>query len=347
MSRRARRKARKEQGFGAAPASTATPLVAPLPDAFVVQGPPPGSPLLPPDLDLATWLDAWERASTRNQEMDRMTRTFISMAKTGGQGKTLVAQMLVLQHEQKGVPVRLAAADSDSLNTRSKLGRMFQGVKELGCGEDLTRIKSSTDPNLAIKYWDEFGRTLLDGGHVIDVGANVAAELFSWAEARNAGALLRRRNSAPLDLIVTTKAESQGIEDARALIQYSFDKQEWLPFSRRFVVLNEVAGSFSSFEGDASFRKLRAFQSMGVGVITVKRCESDIWQLLEREFISVRDAIKMTEMDLEKRFGIDVWTGHGGLTDLKNWAAETLQSFEKAGLFPMVHRQDAPEPVAG
>jgi len=282
----------------------------------------------------------------RDQEIDRMTRTYISMAKTGGQGKTLVAQMLVLQHEQKGVPVRLAAADSDSLNQRSKMGRLFPAVKELGIGEDLTRIKSSTDPNLAIKYWDEFGRTLLDGGHIIDVGANVAAELFAWAEARNAGALLRRRNSAPLDLVVTTKAESQGIEDARALIQYSFDKQEWLPFSRRFVVLNEVAGSFGSFEADQSFRRLKAFQSMGVGIINVKRCESDIWQLMEREFISVRDGIKMTEVDLEKRFGIDVWTGHGGLTDLKNWAAETLAAFEKAGLFPMVQRQEAAEPAA-
>lgn len=264
-----------------------------------------------------------------------MTRTFISMAKTGGQGKTLVAQMLVLQHEQKGVPAKLAAADSDNLNQRSKFGRLFPAVKELGVGEDLTKIKTSTDPNLAIKYWDEFGRTLLDGGYVIDVGANVASELFAWAEARNAGALLRRRNTAPLDMVVTTKAESQAIEDARALIQYSFDKNEWLPLGRRYVVLNEVAGSFAPYENDPAFKRLKAFQSMGVGIITMKRCESDIWNLLEKEFISVRDALKLTEVDLEKRYGVDVWTGHGGLTDLKAWAQETLASFERAGLVPM------------
>jgi len=266
------------------------------------------------------------------QEITGMTRTFISMAKTGGQGKTLVAQMLVLQHEQKGVPAKLAAADSDTLNQRSKFGRLFANVKELGIGEDLTRIKTSTDPNLAIKYWDEFGRTLLDGGFIIDVGANVAAELFSWAEARNAGALLRRRNTAPVDLIVTTKAEGQAIEDARALVQYSFDKNEWLPFGRRYVVLNEVAGSFAPYENDPAFKRLKAFQGMGVNLITLKRCESDIWGLLEKELISVRDALKLTENDLEKRFGIDVWTGHGGLTDLKAWADETLAAFEKAGL---------------
>lgn len=271
----------------------------------------------------------------REQEIERMTRTFISMAKTGGQGKTLVAQMMVLQHEQKGVPVKLAAADSDNLNQRSKFGRLFPAVKELGVGEDLTKIKTSTDPNLAIKYWDEFGRTLLDGGYVIDVGANVASELFAWAEARNAGALLRRRNTSPLDLVVTTKAESQAIEDARALIQYSFDKNEWLPLGRRYVVLNEVAGSFAPYENDPAFKRLKAFQGMGVGVIVMKRCESDIWNLLEKEFISVRDALKLTEVDLEKRYGIDVWTGHGGLTDLKAWAQETLANFERAGLVPM------------
>ncbi|MEA1650083.1 hypothetical protein UAJ10_13820 [Nitrospirillum sp. BR 11164] len=270
-----------------------------------------------------------------------MTRTYISMAKTGGQGKTLVAQMLVLQHEQKGAPVKLAAADSDTLNQRSKFGRLFAGVKELGIGEQLTNIKTSTDPNLAIKYWDEFGRTLLEGGYVVDVGANVAADLFAWAEARNAGALLRRRNSNPIDLIVTTKAEAQAIEDARALIQYSFDKNEWLPFGRRFVVLNEVAGGFAPYENDQSFRRLKSFQSQGVGLITIKRCESDIWKLLEKEFISVRDALKMTDADLEKRYGIDVWTGHSGLTDLRAWAQETLTSFEKAGLFPATERADA------
>lgn len=275
-----------------------------------------------------------------------MTRTFISMAKTGGQGKTLVAQMLVLQHERKGVPTKLAAADSDSLNQRSKFGRLFTNVKELGIGEELTKIKTSTDPNLAIKYWDEFGRTLLDGGCVIDVGANVASELFAWAEARNAGSLLRRRNSAPIDLVVATKAEGQAIDDARALIQYSFDKQEWLPIARRFVILNEVAGGFERYENDPAFKKLKAFQSMGVHVIRMKRCESDIWGLLEKELISVRDALKLNEVDLEKRFGIDVWTGHGGLTDLKSWADETLAAFDSVGLTPVrAAAEPAPAPV--
>ncbi|SNS40506.1 MULTISPECIES: hypothetical protein [unclassified Azospirillum] len=274
-----------------------------------------------------------------------MTRTFISMAKTGGQGKTLTAQLLVLQHEQKGVPVKLAAADSDSLNNRSKFGRLFHHVKELGIGEDLTKVKSSTDPNLAIKYWDEFGRTVLEGGYIIDVGANVAAELFAWAEARNAGSLLRRRNSPPIDLVVTTKAEGQAIEDARALIQYSFDKNEWLPIGRRYVVLNEVAGGFGAYENDSAFKRLKAFQNMGVHIVTMKRCESDIWTLLERELISVRDALKLTENDLEKRFGIDVWTGHSGLTDLKSWADETLASFERVGLVPLRESVHAGSPV--
>ncbi|WP_114394870.1 hypothetical protein [Oleisolibacter albus] len=277
-----------------------------------------------------------------------MTRTFISMAKTGGQGKTLVAQMLVLQHERKGVPAKLAAADSDTLNQRSKFGRLFTHVKELGIGEELTKIKASTDPNLAIKYWDEFGRTLLDGGHIIDVGANVASELFAWAEARNAGSLLRRRNAAPVDLVVATKAEGQAIEDARALIQYSFDKQEWLPTARRFVVLNEVAGSFAPYEADPAFKRLKAFQSQGVQILTMKRCESDIWTLLERELISVRDALKLSDVDLEKRYGIDVWTGHGGLTDLRAWADETLAAFERVGLAPSRDKSEpAVEPVGG
>jgi hypothetical protein len=282
-------------------------------------------------------------AAVPHQENLSMTRTYISMAKTGGQGKTLVAQMIVLQHDMKGVPLKLAAADSDILNSRSKFGRLFQNVKELGVGEQLGNIKTSTDPNLAIKYWDEFGRTLLEGGNVIDVGANVASELFGWAEARNAGALLRRRNVVPMDLVVTTKAEAQAIEDARALVQFSFDKNEWLPFGRRFVVLNEVAGSFDTYKNDKAFQKLLGFQSMGVGFILMKRCESDIWPMMERELLSVRDALRMTEVDLEKQYGIDVWTGHGGLTDLKAWATETLAAFEKAGLFPTTQKADQPQ----
>ena len=262
-------------------------------------------------------------------------RTYISAARTGGQGKTTVAQLVGLLHELKGQPLKYASADSDSTGQASKLGRFLTGVRELGIGADLKSIKVSNDPNAAIRYWDQFGATLLDGGYVVDVGANIARNLFDWAEVSNAGAILKRRNAAPIDLVVTVRAESQAIEDAKELINLSFEKEDFIEFDRRFVVLNEVGGSFEGLPVDKMLQGFASKYNKPVKAMRLPRCTSDLWPLMEREFLSIRDALRLSEEDLEKKYGLSVWAANAGLTDLKAWVSQALDGFEKAGLGPV------------
>jgi len=263
-------------------------------------------------------------------------RTYLSAARTGGQGKTTVVQLVGLLHELKGKPLKVASADSDSTEQASKIGRFLQGVRELGIGADLKAIKVANDPNAAIRYWDSFGSTLLEGGYVVDVGANIARNLFDWAEVSNAGTLLKKRNAPPIDLVVTVKAESQALEDASDLLQLSFDKEDFLHFERRFVVLNEVSGNFDHLPVERIFSRFATKYNQPIRMVRLPRCTSDLWPLMEREFISIREALRLTETDLEEKYGLSVWAANAGLSDLKMWVNQTLHYFEEGGLAPAV-----------
>ena len=101
-------------------------------------------------------------------------RSIICAARSGGQGKTTIAQLVHTVCQRNNVPHSLYSAEFLGRDARSKLGKLYPGrVTELGIGATFEQVKTSDDMNQSIRYWDRLGDVLVEGGAVIDLGANV------------------------------------------------------------------------------------------------------------------------------------------------------------------------------
>ncbi len=258
-------------------------------------------------------------------------RTYICAASAGGQGKTTLSQLLYLGLQKGGEDYRLAAADFLDDSGRSKIGRFFPGeVEELGSGASLTAFKDQNNPYAAMRYWDRVGGLLLNGGVVIDVGANVLNQLVQWAQHRHAAKIMKERPAPPIDLLLVCKAEMHSIQDVAALVR-QFSNDEILPIDRLFVVLNEISGPFSTTN---AVRNITAGAGgRTVNFVRLPRCASELWPYAEQHFLSIDKALATSDNELIKNLDIDVWTVAAGRSDLAAWYGETLDLFRQAHVF--------------
>lgn len=252
----------------------------------------------------------------------------IFCAHAGGQGKTTAAQVVYSAAVAKGLDVKLAAADFIDDSNSSKLGRLFPGmVKELGTGPSVGLAKEFNDLSASIRYWDALGPLLLEGGYVIDMGANVIDQVLSWGEIRQAPKLLVARSAPPIDIYLVCKAEQRAVDDMTDLMG-RFSSQTSLPVENIFVVLNEQGGSFDGL--DIRSRLGAVVGNVNVEFITLPRCTSELWLPMEQSYTSIPSALAMAPEDLPDALNIDFWAVHSGMEDLSSWFNEVRRSLKSA-----------------
>jgi hypothetical protein len=260
-------------------------------------------------------------------------RTTVVANRTGGTGKTTTAQMIALGYEVARTPQKLAAADTAQEGSTSKLGKICGGVLELGIGAPIEALKLRQQD--AVAYWDRFGALLTEGGYTVEIGANVVTPIWGWARVSAAGRVLRHRGAAPIVLVVPVKAQAQAIEDAIDLLEMSIRDEEHLPLAARVLVLNEAAGTFESYGSGEDFRKLNEMkQRHGLRIARLPLCASEVWPVMEREYLPVRDLLTMAPEAFESEFGLDAFSASRAHLDLVSWANESLESFRSVGLIP-------------
>ena len=126
--------------------------------------------------------------------------TMVSVAHAGGQGKSTLAQLLYLASKRLGLNHGLVCADFLDDSGHSKLGKMYpDAVKEFGVGANLTAARTENNPNAAVRYWDKLGEVFMQGGHVVDMGANVIPQIMDWAEDRHLKKLMDKREAPKVD----------------------------------------------------------------------------------------------------------------------------------------------------
>jgi hypothetical protein len=244
-------------------------------------------------------------------------RTRIFCAHAGGQGKTTAVQVMYASIMAKGFDAKLAAADFIDESGCSKLGRLFPGaVEELGTGPVVSLAKDSNDLNANIRYWDAIGPILLSGGHLIDLGANVIDQVLHWGEIRQAPKLLASRSAPPIDVFLVCKAEQRAVDDMSDLVR-RFGSQASLPVANIFVVLNQQGGSFEGLNIRSKLSS--AVKKVNIEFIELPRCTSEFWLPMEQTYSSVQKVLSMKEEDVPKELGVDFWSVHSGIDDLKSW----------------------------
>jgi hypothetical protein len=255
-------------------------------------------------------------------------RTRIFCAHAGGQGKTTAAQVVYASVIAKGLEAKLAAADFIDETGSSKLGRLFPGaVEELGTGPSVSLAKDSNDLNANIRYWDVIGPLLLKGGHVIDMGANVIDQVLRWGEIRQAPKLLTARSAPPIDVFLVCKAEQRAVDDMSDLVR-RFGNQTSFPVANIFVVLNQQGGSFEGL--DIRSKLASAVTNVNIEFIELPRCTSEFWVPMEQTYSSVQKVLAMNEDDMPKELGVDFWSVHSGIDDLKTWFDQVQKNLRAA-----------------
>lgn len=243
--------------------------------------------------------------------------TMMVASHAGGQGKTTFAQLLYLAAKKAGQNYKMVAADFVDDSGRSKLGKLYPDrVEEFGAGAALTASRSLNNMNAPLRYWDKIGAPLLQGGYIIDAGANVISDLVEWGVDRHAAKLMEKRGAPKLDVFCMTKAEKHSTDDTAKLIGSLLSRN---PFriSRIFIVQNEAGGSFERMGLQAAIA--RAFPGENFEYLTVPRCHSEIWDAMERAGVSMERALDLDEDEAVQLLDVDLWTAASGLVELRSW----------------------------
>lgn len=257
--------------------------------------------------------------------------------RTGGQGKTLMSQVIHYVFKGTGEPLKVMAADTagdEGTATKSKLARFLEGhdqVEELGIGVKLQSIRS--DSSAALEYWDPLGRALEEGNVLVDVGANVLPSIWNWAVEIKAGRVFRK--SPPIWLVIPVTAQAQSLVDAADLIRQAEKNREFLPIARYFVVFNESEGKFGRLQDTPEYQDLmKLLETYNAQTIQVERCKSSVWPEIQGKYISLEEMQKLDFMEYKTRFGLSSFMASAAEKDFQEWLSQTAEAFRKARLLP-------------
>lgn len=253
-------------------------------------------------------------------------RTILCAARSGGQGKTTVTQLINIVAQRNGVPRQLCSADFLVNGQHSKLGKLYPGqVTEFGVGATYEEVKDSDDLNRSIRHWDKLGDVLVKGGALVDLGANVIDRILDWAELRKAATVLKKRNAPPIDVCLVCKTSMHSVEQAASIADILLTG-EVLPVRKIFVIINEAEGKILSDAVRSKLLPLREHHK--IDFLRLPFCDSEVWRLTELQEHSLAEALEWDSEELVERFEIDIWEATSGLAELKAW----YEVFEKKAI---------------
>jgi hypothetical protein len=263
--------------------------------------------------------------------------SIIVATRTGGQGKTLVSQVIHFIFKECGEPLKVMAADTAGDNgsaTKSKLARFLEAedvVEELGIGATIQSIRSNTDEML--KYWVPLAQGLVEGNVLVDVGANVLPAIWEWAVEIDAGRVLRE--APPIWLVIPVTAQAQSLSDSCDLIRLAEAKQKYLPVAKYIVVFNEHEGKFDRVSDTAEYQSLmKLISDVKASTISLERCKTSVWQKMQVDWISLKAMRNLTYRDYSSRFGLSSFMGSAAEKDFVGWLFSTAKAFQAASLYP-------------
>lgn len=257
--------------------------------------------------------------------------TLLSVAHAGGQGKTTLAQLLYLSAKKLGQTYNISAADFLDENGQSKFGKLYPNrVHEFGVGAALTAARTENNPNAALRYWDKIGHIFLEGGYVLDIGANVISSLIDWADDRNLANLMEKKKSPKVDFFCICKAEKHAVDDISKLIEQITSKKLFRT-NRIFVVMNEVAGGFDKMNLQHALSS--QFTDINLIFLTLPKCQSEIWPAMERNGVSLERVLELEEEQAVELLDIDLWTASAGLAELRAWFDFVVQMLRDKDVF--------------
>jgi len=245
--------------------------------------------------------------------------------RTGGQGKTLVAEVLLHALTTSGVRVVPAAIDTAvETGGRSKLGRRYPEVQDYAISADIGEV--ATDGAKALLHWEEVVELFKQRNVAVDLGANVVHELLKFVQMSDISPIMRGR---PVNFLVVTTAQDNAIGDAIATLAEIEKARGAMELGKIVVVLNEFHGQFGGADGNtAALRNL--ISAKGYATVTIGKC---LFSQLDKGG-SLKDLLEIDAEAFERRYGVKTMTAIREVGELSKWVAAAVDQFRAAGIVP-------------
>jgi hypothetical protein len=279
-----------------------------------------------------------DRTSMQAKKSDAKFSLTIVGNRTGGQGKTLLAQMIARSTEGAHV----VAADKADDEGKSKLGRILAdtadakllnqafnpvNVVELGVGPSAMDLLK--DPHKGIAIWDEVGQMAMEHHVVMDLGAQVVDGLLDWAENSGAAEIFQEAG-VPVRMVIPMMASAKAVTDAYEIFQ-RLVKFQPLFVTEIIFVRNAADGSFSQIDYDSVMQAIKTAvdrrlcpPDMRLVMIDVPACSSNLLRVAEARYKSVDTVCSMDAKTISDLFAMNQWDANRQKKLLLQWREDVL-----------------------
>lgn len=252
-------------------------------------------------------------------------RMIVCGTRTGGQGKTLVSHLIAMFSGE----VRILSADkADEETGRSKIGRFFEQVVEIGVGPTAEEVV--VDPHKALAFWDRVGDQAMQEHVLIDLGAQVIDSLMDWARASDVGSAFD--GEVEVMMVIPMTASAKAVADAKEIYQ-RLRKEGSLV--RRFVFVRNFAdGAFSEMDRQQSMQDLRKLVAADASAafMDLPACPSTILRRAEERYEPLSVVLSKPAGALANELNMNLWDTNRQLKLLRAWVSEAGRALHENGV---------------
>lgn len=254
--------------------------------------------------------------------------SLLSVAHSGGQGKTTFAQLLYIFTRRQNLQFQAVSADFLDRNNASKLGKLYPDqVLEVGIGAQITAARLQNDTGAAVRYWDAMGELLIKGGNVVDLGANIISGLIDWAADRRFHHLIDRMDVPAVEFFCVAREGKHAFDDIASVVQ-RLTEPRLFRNTRFYIVKNEAGGTFKDNSLERMLQEM--FPLENFVFIQMPACQSEIWPYMETRGVSIETALAYSEERAMTELGCDIWNASSGLGELRNWVDGMMARLSEA-----------------
>lgn len=224
----------------------------------------------------------------------RKTCTLIGSDK-GGVGKSLVAQIMVIAHDQARTPLSVIEIDH-----QRKLTSIFGDRVNLAMDAGVDVSAASKGGRAIETFFDRAYELWSGGDSLTDLGANVTTSLLSWFQHCDV-LTLSQEDGIDFRFVAMTTPDDQAIRSAIASLETA--RRTLGVDASLFLILNDASGAagFEPYSSTDLWRKLMAMQaSHGVQMIRLPYCTSAIMEYGRAWGLTILDILSQ-EVELMNR----------------------------------------------
>jgi hypothetical protein len=272
-----------------------------------------------------------------------MTRSVIVATPKGGVGKTALASVLVAALNERGRDPHVVDVDIQGGSVVTSLCTVYTDATQIAIAPTMEEVIN--DANVTLSHWDKLYRLMVARDTVIDFGANVIDNVFTWAATSGIAKMLAKEG-VQLDFVVPMTAN---VEAAQKTVQTLSRAQEVFAGMgsglRLFLAFNFKDGAFEKIENDPALLALT--EGKRVIVTRFERAVSEIWIAAEKRRLSPLNVLSMSEADMMRDFQLDEMQVTRGLALYRRWFEKCVSNFEAVGLVPPASEGLTARPGAG